>query len=228
MEITLSYREKGDGTPLILLHGNGQDGSYFVHQIDYFCGRYRVIALDTRGHGQSPRGAAPFTIGQFARDLRDFMADLGLSRAVLLGFSDGANIAMQFAMEYPGMAKALILNGGNLNPAGVKRTVQIPIEIGYGIAKRFAAKSPGAKRNAELLGLMVQEPNIDRSELSKITAPTLVVCGTNDIIREAHTRAIAAGIPGARLAILKGNHFVANRNYAAFNRAVDDFLRTVP
>ena len=67
--------------------------------------------------------------------------------------------------------------GGNLNPHGVKRTTQIPIEIGYKIARRFASKSSDSKKNAEMLGLMVNEPNIEPSELSKITAPTLVICG---------------------------------------------------
>lgn len=62
MDIRLYYREKGSGEPLILLHGNGEDGSYFESQIEHLSGKYRVIALDTRGHGRSPRGTAPFTI----------------------------------------------------------------------------------------------------------------------------------------------------------------------
>ena len=101
MDIALSYQEMGSGEPLILLHGNGEDSSYFRHQIAHFQDRYRVIALDTRGHGKSPRGSAPFTIRQFARDLYDFMETRKIAEAVLLGFSDGANIAMRFAMEHP-------------------------------------------------------------------------------------------------------------------------------
>ena len=135
MDIELFYRERGRGEPFILLHGNGEDSSYFEHQISYFGDRYRVIAPDTRGHGASPRGDAPFTIEQFARDLYNFMTAHSLPKAVILGFSDGANIAMRFAMKHPDMVKALILNGGNLNAKGVKRTTQIPIEIGYRIAK---------------------------------------------------------------------------------------------
>lgn len=225
MDIALYYQEKGKGEPFILLHGNGEDGSYFQHQIEYFSGSYRVIAVDTRGHGKSPRGTAPFTIEQFSRDLSDFMAGLAIPRAVILGFSDGANIAMKFSMKYPNKVKALILNGGNLNPKGVKRSVQIPIEIGYKTAKRFASKSPDAKRNAEMLGLMVNEPQIERSELSKITMPTLVICGTNDMIRESHTREIAENIPNAKLSTIKGNHFIANKRYTAFNKAVEEFLQ---
>ena len=174
MDIELYYREAGSGEPLILLHGNGESGEYFINQIEHFQSRYRVIVPDTRGHGKSPRGAAPFTIAQFACDLYDFMQAHGIDRAVILGFSDGANIAMKFAMQHPEMVKALILNGGNLDPSGVKRTAQFPIEIGYKIASRFAAGSPGAKKNAEMLGLMVNDPNISPSELAKLTMPTQI------------------------------------------------------
>ncbi|MBE5965298.1 MAG: alpha/beta hydrolase [Lachnospira sp.] len=227
MNIELYYQEMGKGKPLILLHGNGEDGTYFKHQIDYFSDRYRVIAIDTRGHGKSPRGTAPFTIKQFAKDLNNFMIGQGIDNAVLLGFSDGANIAMEFAMKYPEKVKALILNGGNLSPRGVKRTVQVPIEIGYKIAKCFAAKSPDAKKNTEMLGLMVNEPNINPSELSQITVPTLVICGTRDMIKESHTKEIANSIPNANLSIIKGDHFIANKEYEAFNKKVEEFLQSL-
>lgn len=228
MDIELYYRAKGSGEPLILLHGNGEDGTYFKNQTEYFQSRYRVISLDTRGHGKSPRGTRPFTIEQFSCDLYDFMKLHEISKAVLLGFSDGANIAMKFAMKHPGRVKALILNGGNLNAGGVKRTTQLPIEIGYRIAKHFAKGSPAAGKNAEMLGLMVNEPNIDPRELSRITVPTLVICGTRDMIRESHTRKIASCIPNAELTIIKGDHFIANKQSAEFNRAVDAFLKRLP
>lgn len=227
MNISLYYQEKGNKEPFILLHGNGEDSSYFKHQIDYFSDRYRVIAIDTRGHGKSPRGTKPFTIEQFSHDLYDFMISHKISNAVILGFSDGANIAMKFAMNYPDKVKALILNGGNLNPKGVKRMTQIPIELGYRIARGFALKSSGAKKSAEMLGLMVNEPNIERTELSRITAPTLVICGRNDMIKESHTKEIAENIPGAKLSIMKGSHFIANKRYLAFNKEVESFLETI-
>ncbi len=226
MDIQLNYQEAGTGTPFLLLHGNGEDHTYFRHQIEYFRTRYRVIALDTRGHGKSPRGTAPFTIEQFSRDLWGFMTAHEIAQAVILGFSDGANIAMEFAMAHPQMVRALILNGGNLDPSGVKRTTQLPIELGYRIARRFAARSEDARKNAEMLGLMVNEPHIRPRDLSGITAPTLVLCGARDMIRESHTRKIAQSLPNARLAILRGTHFIASQRPAEFNRAVDDFLKT--
>ena len=227
MDIELYCREQGRGEVLLLLHGNGESGAYFAHQIAYFQSRYRVIAPDTRGHGRSPRGTAPFTIAQFARDLYGFLRARGIEQAIILGFSDGANIAMRFAMEHPEMVRALILNGGNLDPSGVRRSTQLPIELGYRIAKHFASRSEGAKRNAELLGLMVNEPHIAPQELAQITAPTLVICGTRDMIRRQHTELIAESLPNAALRILRGDHFIANRRPAEFNRAVDEFLKTL-
>jgi pimeloyl-ACP methyl ester carboxylesterase len=219
------YIEKGIGEPLILLHGNGEDCSYFAHQMDAFAAHFHVIALDTRGHGQTPRGEAPFTIRQFAEDLLAFMDQHNIEKAHLLGFSDGGNIAMVFALKYPERVGKLILNGANLDASGVKRKIQIPIEIGYRMAKLFAGGSPKAKKNAEMLGLMVNDPNVKVEELSRIQNKTLVIAGDNDMIKDQHTRLIAQSIPGAELCILQGNHFIANKNPQSFNEAVLRFLR---
>lgn len=224
MDINFHYTEIGKGAILILLHGNGEDSSYFVHQIEYFKKNFRVIAIDTRGHGKTPRGEKPFSIVQFAEDLHDFMDERGIEKAHILGFSDGGNIALHFVLKYPERVDKLILNGANLYPAGVKASVQIPIVIGYKIASLFAKKSADAKQNAQMLGLMVNEPNLTPEELHKITAKTLVIAGTKDMIKDKHTRLIADNIPGSRLVILPGDHFVANKNPKEFNRTVEDFL----
>lgn len=225
MDINHFYIEQGTGFPLILLHGNGEDCAYFTRQIDSFSENFHVIALDTRGHGQTPRGEAPFTIRQFAEDLLAFMDQHNIEKAHLLGFSDGGNIAMVFALKYPERVGKLILNGANLDASGVKRKIQIPIEIGYRMAKLFAGRSPKAKKNAEMLGLMVNDPNVKVEELSRIQCQTLVIAGDNDMIKDQHTRLIAQSIPGAELCILQGNHFIANKNPQSFNEAVLRFLR---
>ena len=224
MDIQHNYIEKGEGFPLILLHGNGEDVSYFEHQMEPFARHFRVIAIDTRGHGQTPRGEAPFTIRQFAEDLLGFMDLHQIEKAHVLGFSDGGNIAMVFALAHPERVEKLILDGANLNASGVKSKIQIPIEIGYRMARLFAKKSPEARKNAELLGLMVNDPNVKPEELARIQNPTLVMAGDNDMIKDRHTRLIAASIPGAELAIIPGSHFIANKNPDAFNEAVLRFL----
>ena len=224
MDIKHFYVEKGQGDPIILMHGNGEDCSIFNGQIDVFAQHYHVYALDTRGHGQTPRGDKPFTIRQFADDLMDFMDEHHIEKAHVLGFSDGGNLAMIFAMKYPERVERLILNGANLTPAGVKRSVQIPIEIGYRIAKLFGGKSDSAKSHMEMLGLMVNDPYVKPEELASIQAKTLVITGTKDMILESETRRIAQHIPDSQLVFIEGDHFIAKKKPEEFNRAVLEFL----
>ncbi len=159
-----------------------------------------VYAVDTRGHGGTPRGSAPFTIRVFAHDLYEFMNEHEIRKAHIPGFSDGANTAMIFALKYPDMVNKLILNGGNLYPAGLRFGVRLQIELGYFIAKRFDTM----KRRAEMLRLMVKDPDIRPEEL------------------------IAGSIPGSVLVFVKGSHFAANENPEDFNKAVLDFLAQDP
>ena len=142
----------------------------------------------------------------------------------ILGFSDGGNIALLFALKNPKMVRKLILNGANLFPKGVKKTVQLPIELGYRLAKPFTHLSEKAKKNAEMLSLMVNDPYIEPNELRYICAPTLVIAGTHDMIKESHTRLIAEKIPGARLKFIEGDHFIAHKNPDEFNKAAEAFL----
>lgn len=218
MDIQLNYIEKGSGEPLLFLHGNGEDSTYFVHQIAYFSKSYRVFALDTRGHGRSPRGTADFSIGQFAEDLRNFMDDRNLPKAHILGFSDGGNIALTFALRHPDRVDKLILNGANLFPSGMKPLVHLPILLEYHWP--FTSK---VKR--EFLGLMVKEPNIHPDELRNLQIPALVVAGTRDMIKDRHTRLIYNSLPNAHLALLPGDHFIANQESEIFNQAVEHFLQ---
>ncbi|MCR5268773.1 MAG: alpha/beta hydrolase [Lachnospiraceae bacterium] len=226
MDIKHYFIEKGNGEPLILLHGNGENCSYFRGQIDEFSKLYHVYAIDTRGHGKTPRGDKPFTIRQFADDLLGFMDEQQIERVHLLGFSDGGNIAMIFAIQYPDRVNRLILNGANLNPKGVKRSAQIPIETGYKIAKKFATKADSARLNAEMLGLMVNDPNVEPEELARIKAKTLVIAGTKDMIKEEHTRLIASNIPDSTLVFIKGNHFIASKKPEEYNQAILQFLHS--
>lgn len=224
MDIKLNYVEKGIGKPFILLHGNGENTAYFVHQIENLSKSYRVIAIDTRGHGQSPRGTAPFTLDQFAEDLKFFLDSMNLSKVHLLGFSDGGNIAMIFTLKYPNYVDHLILNGANLNPYGVKLSCQIPICLGYWLLSLICLFDKKAIGKKEFLHLMVHQPEITKESLANITSPTLVIVGSKDMIKQQHTRLIADSLPNSKLCILEGDHFIAHKNPDQFNQSIIEFL----
>jgi len=226
MDIKLNFIKKGEGESLILLHGNGEESGYFKNQIEEFSRHFKVIAVDTRGHGSSPRGEGPFSLSRFAEDLKSFMDEQDIPKAHILGFSDGGNIAMLFALKYPERVDKLILNGANLFPSGVKMSVQIPIVLGYWAAAFISLFDKKAVRQKELFGLMVNEPNILPADLAAITAQTLVIAGDNDMIKESHTKLIAKSIKNSQLKIIKGDHFIAAKQSESFNAAVLDFLLT--
>ncbi len=224
MNIKLHYTDHGEGEVLILLHGNTEENGIFIHQIEYFKKKYRVIAIDTRGHGKSPRGTKPFTIRQFAEDLRDFMLEHEISKAHILGFSDGGNIALVFALKYPDMVDRLILNGANLDESGIVEEAQQQIRKEYAEAEEKAKTDPTVIKDLEMLGLMVNDPNISVEELANVKAKTLVLTGEDDLILPEHSALIAENIPDAKWVSIPGDHWIANKYSKDFNRVVDEFL----
>ena len=224
MSFSLNFTEKGYGTPLVLLHGNGEDSGCFVNQFEHFSKEHRVIAVDTRGHGLSPRGNKPFTLETFAEDLLNLLDSLNIEKANILGFSDGGNIAVIFALKYPERVISLVLNGANLFPSGLKNSFLIPVKAlhaVFGLASHFSRR---AERRKELLYLMAKQPNIRPEELKSIKCPVLVIAGTLDVIKEKHTKLIASSLPDSRLCFLRGGHSIAKTNSVEFNREVEKFL----
>lgn len=215
-KIKLHYEECGKGEPLVLLHGNDGDLTYFKSQAEYFSRSRKVIAVDTRGHGKSPRGRAEFTLETFALDLVEFFDRLKIPCADVLGFSDGANIAMLFALKYPNRVRALVLNGGNFVEDGLNDDVKDDIHKAFACARDT--------RTREMAELMIGQPNLSEAELSSITAPTLVIVGDKDMIKPEHSRALARAMPNAEFAELHGSHFIAEENPNEFNAVVDKFL----
>ena len=218
------YTEKGEGTPLILLHGNGEDSSIFDKFGEKLSKKYRVIAIDTRGHGKSPLGEEDFSIYQFAEDLKDFMDLHKIEKANILGFSDGGNIAMVFASKYPERVEKLILNGANSKPSGLKIATHFSMWVTYIFASVFASFSEKAKRTKALFTLMLFEPKLCKEDLENITAKTLVLVGTSDLIKESESRYIAKTIPDAKLCFVLGGHMIIKTNFKDYVYAVEKFL----
>lgn len=218
------YREYGSGEPLLLLHGNGQNLYFFRKQIDYFKNKYRVIAIDSRGHGKSSLGDAPLTIELLARDLRDMIEVLSLDKVSILGFSDGGNVAMAFAISHPEKIKKLILVGVNLNPNGIKLPFLFLMQLGHVFCYGFR-KMPWFNKQAQRLSLITEGPYIRSKGLSKITMPTLVLVGQRDLIHMSHIKHICRKLPKGQLKIIKKTgHLLLSRKPDEVNLIVETFL----
>ena len=152
-----------------------------------------------------------YTINQFAEDVHEFMEEHQIAKAHVLGFSDGGNIAVTFALKYPQMVEKLILDRANIFPEGVEQDFLDRVEFAYARECRKAKEGPdeegagrGQKAYAERLRLMIREPQIQPEELAVLTMPVLVIAGTEDIILEDHTKLIADSLPDGKLVWIKG------------------------
>ncbi len=229
MNTELFYTDNGhsDKAPLVLLHGNGGNSSAFFYVVDHFSKKRRVITVDTRGHGRTPKGEKPFTLSQFADDLKDFLDDMKIEKAVLVGYSDGGNIAMIFAEKYLNRVSGLVLNGANAFPRGLLPHVYNDMLRDYKNTKRKLRKSPSNQKlhdRLDLLTLMIKEPNITPEQLGKMNVPALVLVGSHDVIDKNHTKMIADSLPASRLKVVEGGHGIVKSNSKDYIDALEDFF----
>lgn len=189
--INLFYEKTGEGSPLVLAHGNGESHTIFDRLVPRLAESYTVYAVDSPGHGRSQRPDA-YHYHVFAEAFSAFIRQLELDRPAFCGFSDGGIIGLLLASKEPELLSRLAACGANLTPDGLKKRWRALFRAGY-----FFTRNP-------LTAMMLKEPQITVEELGKIRVPTLVAAGARDIVKETETRAIAAGIPGAELKILLG------------------------
>lgn len=215
-----------DAPVLVFLHGNGENLHIFDAQVRYFSRYYRTIAVDTRGHGQSTRGTAPLDFHTFAADLIAVFDALQIDKAHIVGFSDGATIALHTALTAPERVSSMILLGVNYKPKGLKLIPRLQIRTAYyclSVASLFSAK---IRKRKEIWGLMVFHPNLTIEDLSQISIPTLVVTGEKDMVSQRHNDEISNAIAGSKRLIIPGeNHFWPVKKPDELNRCIEEFFR---
>jgi pimeloyl-ACP methyl ester carboxylesterase len=228
--IRLYYEVYGHGDPLVVLHGNGGSIEALRYQIEFFRSHREVIAIDSRGHGRSEMGPGTLTYVQMADDVAGLLAQLHAEPADLLGWSDGGIVALLVALRHPEAVHRIAISGANLTPEALKPGDLSGMKSGLAEAERKIAAGDRSKpweTQRQYLQLMITQPHITASDLSRITAPALVLAGEHDMIPEPHTRLIAAGLPNARLHIFPGaGHAALMEVPDAFNATVEGFFRT--
>ncbi len=224
------YEIHGDGHPLIMLHGNMESSEFFKAQVAFFKARYKVITIDSRGHGRSSFGDLPITIDLLADDVLDVMNTLDIKKAALLGFSDGGNIALRLAEKdvscFPDVTRfsAMIVVGANLYTRNLKLSVILPYRALHLLFKALGF-IPQCRRKAMLMSLVTEEQGFDEDLLRLVKIPILVMAGQNDMIKENHTRELAKLLPNATLNILPGaSHFLLSERSDEANAIIDAFL----
>jgi pimeloyl-ACP methyl ester carboxylesterase len=113
----VAYRDAGQGEALLLIHGMAGSSATWRSVIPQLSKKYRVVAPDLLGHGESAKPRGDYSLGAFAATLRDILDELGISRATVVGQSLGGGVAMQFAYQHPDYCDRLVLvSSGGLGP----------------------------------------------------------------------------------------------------------------
>lgn len=235
--IDLHYEVSGAGEPLLLLHGFGSCAAEWRAVTAEFAKRYRVIAVDQRGHGQSTNPSGRFTHRQSAEDIRALMDSLGTRKARAFGFSSGGMTLLQLAVKYPDrLSKLVIVSATTHFPDEARsilrgaslETMPPPVREQY---QRCAAR--GEPQMRELVAQFASfadsrdDMNLTASDLGRIKASTLIVHGDRDeFFPVGIPVAMYAGIAGSELWIVPGGGHSPpeSADEAFFLKTVGSFL----
>lgn len=230
------YAYYGSGTPVILLHGGlGHSGNWGYQVPALIQNGYRVVVIDSRGHGRSTRDARPYTYERMASDVLAVMDTLNLNKAAFVGWSDGACTSLILASNHPARAAGVFFFACNMDPSGTKEFEFGPIvqRCFNRHVKDYAQLSPTPDQFdefTEAVGLMQRtQPNYTADDLARIRVPVTIVQGEYDeFIKREHAEYLARNIPHAEFIFLPDvSHFAPLQRPEQFNDAVLNFLRKV-
>jgi 3-oxoadipate enol-lactonase len=234
--VAVSYTVTGaaDAPVVVLSNSLGATRGMWDLQVPALAERYRVVTYDTRGHGQSPAPAGPYTADDLVDDLVALLDEIGAERAHVAGLSLGGMTAMRLAVREPQRVDRLALLCTSAKPDPqpfLDRAVAVrsrgtaplaPAVAARWLTPDYAAEHPDlvAKLEAMIAGddddgyaaccEVVAAVDL-RDDLARIAAPTLVVAGLQDLaLPPAHQQLIADAIPGAELLTVSPGAHLAN------------------
>jgi len=246
------WDEHGTGAPLLLIMGLGWPSYAWYRTRPILNARFRTIAFDNRGVGQSDAPPGPYSIAQMASDAAAVLSAAKVNTAHIFGVSMGGMIAQEFALQYPKKVRSLILGctaaGGpeavradqaalqvlmtrSQNPDDFAKAIS-PFIYDPGTAQKRIDEDTEVRRKwypsadayfAQLQAILAWE---SYSRIAQITAPTLVIHGQNDrLVPAENGKMIAARIPGAKLVLLpNASHIFATDQTEAAHAAILEFL----
>ena len=250
--IRINVEVRGEGPWLVLSHSLACSTRMWDEQVAALSGRFRVVNVDTRGHGASDAPEGPYTLEQLSDDLQAVLDALGVERCHYMGLSMGGMIGMTHALRHPGRLQSLALcnTSSRLGPSVLpvwQQRIDSVRSRGMGalvdgtLERWFTASTRAARPDlVERVGAMIRStpvagyvgccgaiPHIDLTDqLGAVQVPTLVVVGDQDPGTPLEmSRAIQNAIPKAQLAVIPGAAHLSNMEQPeVFNFLVERWL----
>lgn len=205
---TIYYEKKGQGEPLILLHGNGEDHAIFQEAMEKLSSYFTVYAFDSPGHGQSMK-VQEYHYDLLAERLFEAFSVLGILPARIYGFSDGAILALLMKLQHPEAVETLLASGINLTPKELKFSWRVLFYL-----SNLFSKNP-------LVEMMLKEPHISYEDLATLPPSTIFLFGERDLISKKRILAMKKACPqGNFYLVKKENH----GSYIVHQQKIADIL----
>ena len=223
------------GEPVILLHGGLANANYWGNQVKALQSRYRVIVVDSRGHGRSSRDDKPYGYDLMASDIIALMDFLKIPKAAIVGWSDGAIIGLDIALNHPERLTKLFAFAANSDPSGVSDITSSPVFNAF-IAraeKEYEMLSPTPTEYQSFLAQVQKmwetQPNWTADDLGRIAVPVWIVDADHDeAIKRENIEFMAANVPNAGLLLQpEVSHFSFIQDPEQFTSDVLHFLQHV-
>ena len=208
---------RGDGVPLVLLHGGGSTIDVtFGRVLPVFAGHRKVIAVEEQGHGRTSDRPAPVTFESSADDVATLLRYLKVDTADIFGFSNGASVALQVAIRHPQRVRKLVFASSITRRDGARPELWEFIaqadfsNMPQPLKDAFLRVNPDARQLETMhdkdAARMRSFADVPDEAVRSVRAPTLIVLGDRDIVKPEHGLELAGLIPGARLLIVPGRH----------------------
>ena len=233
------YEAVGAGEPLVLLHGGFCPVETFGGLTPLLAERYRVYLPERRAHGRTPDVDGPITYEMMAQDTIAFLDAVGLTSAHLVGWSDGAVVALLVALRRPDLVRRMVMIGQAINFEGVPPEWRAMTELDTMpdmlppmLRDLYAAVSPDGPEHWEVVvdklwQLYRKEPNIPLDALANVAAPTLLILADHDMVTVEHAEAMRRALPDGRLEVVPdATHGLPMEKPEVVARLVLDFLGT--
>jgi pimeloyl-ACP methyl ester carboxylesterase len=230
------YEIDGDGEPLVLLHGGLVSIEAWEAQRRALAERFRVYLPERRGHGRTADVPGPTGYDIMARDTIAFMEAVALPAAHLVGWSDGGTVALDVALMRPDLVHTLVLIGAAAHVDGLTEGTKASIDTDTAedmppfLREPYDRLSPDGPAHFGVVfnkhvAMWRTQPRHDMADLARISAPTLILMGDDDVLTIEHAAEMKRAIPDAQLAIVPGtDHGLMFQKPDLVNRLLVDFL----
>jgi pimeloyl-ACP methyl ester carboxylesterase len=240
--LEMYYEIHGTGRPLVLLHGAfSAIGTSFGNVLPELAETRRVIAFELQAHGRTADIDRPLSIERMADDVTALLAEIGIEKADVFGYSMGGGVALQVAVRHPEVVRKLVLASASYTSDGMYPellamipTITPEAFAGSPIEEAYLRTAPNPEDFPNLVAKLIQllmEPYAWPPEhIQGIAAPTLLIIGDSDAIRPEHAVELfrllgggvmgdLAGLPNSQLAVLPGTTHFVHSGSAVLDRA---------